>query len=369
MKKNNLMNKSFYRLIFCLIGLSIAGLSCAHKKASQSDQADAKNAEVSGDKNLSLKQQPPVPILPGTPIDRMEAVVNSEIILRSDVEKFRKTIKLRAQLDPLFTGTSLSEKGASASDLEIVDFLIHEKLITQQFPISDAEVEQEINLIQSNNKIERAALKAALAEQGFKFEDYHELIRISISKRNLIDREIRPKVTISEDDIKNHYYNHFTRNSKAPRAFNLQLISVTIKNYKKPKDAFDAAHQTLKDIQGGESFEEAAMRVSDHDTASSGGELGVLSEDQISPTIHNHVKNLQIGEMKLFEESGKIYIVKLKDVQSNDTEHLSKSKDEIRNQLTAKEFQHQIVLWQDRQRQSAFVHRTGESIVKELASP
>src|SRR4051794_21467554 len=84
-------------------------------------------------------------------LDRLEASVNSSIILNSDVNKFRQLARLRAQLDPLFSGTPLASKGASATKSEIIDFLIDDRLITLQYPYTDSEVEQEINSIQVNN--------------------------------------------------------------------------------------------------------------------------------------------------------------------------------------------------------------------------
>src|SRR5690348_3734709 len=84
-----------------------------------------------------------------TLVERLEASVNSSIILLSDVAKFRSLLKLRSQLDPLFAGTTIAAKGDGASDSEIVEFLIDEKLITQQFAVNDQEIEQEINSIQA----------------------------------------------------------------------------------------------------------------------------------------------------------------------------------------------------------------------------
>src|SRR3954470_7538215 len=89
-----------------------------------------------------------------TVLDRLEASVNASIILLSDVRRFRETLKLRAQLDPLFAGTTIASKGAASTDREIVDFLVNEKLISSQFPATDGEVEQEINSIQANNHID-----------------------------------------------------------------------------------------------------------------------------------------------------------------------------------------------------------------------
>lgn len=305
------------------------------------------------------------PVAAAAPVllDRLEASVNSSLILFSDVRKFRETLKLRQQLDPLFAGTAIAAKGTNAATPEIIAFLIDEKIILQQFPVTDAEVESEVNSIQSNNHIDRTQLKTALSEQGFVFDDYFELIRSSASKRNLIDRDIRTKVTISDDDIKNYFFNHYAKEASTPSAFHLQIISVSAKNYKNASAAKNVATRALNDIKGGESFDEVAKRSSDGPTASSGGDLGVVSEEQISPAFRDQVKKLKIGQVSdVFGTPQTGYsIIKLVDVQTADNSRLDKMKDQIRGQLTATEYQHQISLWLERQRQTAFIHRAGES--------
>jgi peptidyl-prolyl cis-trans isomerase SurA len=301
-------------------------------------------------------------------LDRLEASVNSSIILRSDVEKFRQTAPLRAQLDPLFAGTALAAEGPNAPDADIVQFLIDERLIAQAFPVSDSEVEQEINSIQASNKIDRAALKSALREQGFKFEDYFELIRISVAKRNLIDRDIRTKVTISDDDVKNYFYNHYAKTNETPSAYRVSIISILRSSYKSASAAHDVAVRALQAIRSGESFEEVARRFSDDPSRESGGDLGTLSGDQMAPAIRNQVKKLKIGEVsEVFGDPQTGYfILKLVDVRSGESDRLAKVKEDIRNQLAAQEYQHQMALWLARERQSAFIHKAGESSVAGL---
>lgn len=296
-------------------------------------------------------------------LDRLEASVNSSLILLSDIRKFRETEKLRQQLDPLFAGTAVAAKGKSASNGEIANFLVDEKIILQQFPVGDAEVETEINSIQSNNKISRAQLRSALSEQGFDFEDYFELIRASASKRNLIDRDIRTKVTISDDDVKNYFFNHYAKSADAPSAYQLQMITISPRNYKNPAAAKTVALRALADIKSGESFEEVAKRSSDGPTAQSGGDLGVVSDDQMSPMIREQVKKLKIGQVsEVFgtPQSG-FNVLRLVNVQTADNSRMEKMKEEIRGQLTASEYQHQIQLWLERMRQTAFIHRAGEA--------
>jgi peptidyl-prolyl cis-trans isomerase SurA len=297
-------------------------------------------------------------------LDRLEASVNSNLILLSDVEDFRKTERLRSQLDPLFSNTSVAAKGPNATTAEIVSFLVDERLILQQFPVTDAEVEQEITSIQSTNHIDRAKLKGALSEQGFTFEEYFELIRVSAAKRNLIDRDIRTKVSITEDDVKNYFYNRYSKNSTAPLSYHIQIISVSLKSYKTPTAAKDTAIRALHDLKAGESFDEVAKRSSDDGSASAGGDLGSLTEDQVSPVIRDQLKKLKIGEItEVFGGNPAYYILKLVDVKSAENDRLEKLRDEIRGQLLASEYQHQIQLWLERQKQQAFIHLAGESSI------
>jgi peptidyl-prolyl cis-trans isomerase SurA len=295
-------------------------------------------------------------------LDRIQASVNSSLILLSDVHKFRETLALRAQLDPLFAGTQVAAQGSKASDTDIVEFLINEKLISQEFKVADTEVEQEINQIQVNNHIDRNTLKDTLKQQGFTFEEYFELIRTSTAKRNLIDRDIRSKVNISEQDIKNYYYNHYTKNSPAVLSYKVKIISISPGNYKTQAAAKDTAQHALEDLKKGEPFEDVAARVSDDASGKSGGDLGTLSEDQMSPLIRTNLKKLQIGETSdvISGPGGQLFILKLVDVLSSDSDRYNKMKDEIRNNLAAAEYQHQITLWLERQRQNSFVRKAGE---------
>ncbi|MBI2711736.1 MAG: 4-hydroxythreonine-4-phosphate dehydrogenase PdxA [Bdellovibrio sp.] len=291
-----------------------------------------------------------------TLLDRLEASVNADTILKSDLTRFKRSVGLRAQIDPLFSGSLLAKKGSASSDKEIIEFLQNEKIITQAFPVGDTEVEQEIRSIQANNKMDRARLKTALTAQGFLFEDYFELIRVSISKKGLIDREIRSKVNISDDDVKNYFYNHYAKNTSAPRAYHIGMISLPISDYKSQNDAYDAATRARNALLAGEAFEEVAKRFNPDNSA---GDLGVMTEDQMSEGIREQAKKLKIGEISpVFggTSARRFMLVKLRDVKSSETDRLEKMKEEIRSQLGTVEYQHQISLWIERKKQASFIH-------------
>lgn len=295
-------------------------------------------------------------------IDRLEASVNSAIILRSDVERFRKTVSLRAQIDPLFGGTVVGQKGGQAGDGEIVEFLVDDRLIGLAYPVTDAETDQAINQIQSENRLTRSSLRDALAEQGFAFDDYYELIRMSVAKKNLVEAEIRTKVSVTDDDVKNFYFNRYNKDTKAPLTYSFQMLSLSPKDFKSPQFARDVLDRAIREIKAGEAFDEVSKRVS---SGTEEGAVSKLPEDQVAPAVRTELAKLKIGEVSgvLGSSNTLFFVLKLVDATAGDSDRYQKMKEEIRNQLAASEYQHQIALWLERQRQNAFIHKAGEVTV------
>jgi len=286
-------------------------------------------------------------------IERLEAAVNNQPVLKSDLSRFRKTIPLRSQLDPLFNGTALALEGVKASDSSILEFLIDEKIIIQQFPMTDADVEAEINSIQANNRITREQLKQAIAAQGFSFDDYFTLIRIGAAKRNLIDREIRTKVTVSDDDIRNFYFNTYAKGKPTANAYQVEIIT------QKDRSKIESAYRELKN---GASFAEIAKKYSDDESAATGGELGILTEEQMNKGIRSELKKLKVGETSAILGNAKtrFFFLRLAGIRPAEDARLKQVTEQIRAQLASGEYQRQLQLWLERQRQVAFIRRAGD---------
>ncbi|MBC7384683.1 MAG: peptidylprolyl isomerase [Cryobacterium sp.] len=287
-------------------------------------------------------------------IERLEAAVNNHLILLSDLTRFRKTIALRSQLDPLFNGTPIAAAGERATDKEILEFLIDEKIIVQQFPMSESEVDQEVNSIQVNNHITREQLRQAITAQGFRFADYFDLIRVGAAKRNLIDREIRTKVTVSDDDVKNYYYGVYAKGKTAPQAFQVEMIT------QKDRSKIEAAHAAVK---AGGDFAEVAKKYSEGASAETGGQLGVFTEETMDKNIREEMKKLKVGETSpvLGNEKAGYFFLRLASIQAGDDQKLKQVSDSIRAQLASGEYQRQLQLWLERQRQTAYIRRAGDA--------
>jgi peptidyl-prolyl cis-trans isomerase SurA len=287
-------------------------------------------------------------------IEKLEASVNNSLILKSDITRFRETAILRMQLDPIFAGTALAKSAKTASVTAIQDYLIQEKLILQAFPMTDSEVESEINSIQSGNKITREQLKTALAGQGFQFTDYFELIRVGAAKRNLLDREIRTKVSLSEDDLKNYYLTKYAKDKNVETSYHVLLISNENKK---------TIQQAAFALQKGEDFSEIAKKFSTDPSSASGGDLGVLNGAQMNSTLRTEIQKLSPGQVSPIVEvkNSSFLLIKLLNITTSNEAHFKRVEAELRAELSTTEFQKQLELWTARQKQVSFVHQAPES--------
>lgn len=289
-------------------------------------------------------------------LEKLSASVNNQIVLLSDVQKFKKTLPLRAQLDPLFANSQIGKKDHNPTVAEIVDFLIEETLISQEFPMTDEDVEQEINTIQANNKISRDQLKQAIVQQGFAFRDYFELIRIGASKRNLLDREIRTKVSVSDDEIKNYYMSHHSKSTAPQLVYKVRWI------FASQQKTIESALFEIKNKRS--SFSEAAKKYSEDSSSSpKGGDLGEMSESQISPLIKKNIRGISIGQVSpiLGDSKSGFFIFTVDNKFTSHEAGLKIHADEIRARLTSAEFTKQIRFWLERKKQSAFISTASQN--------
>jgi parvulin-like peptidyl-prolyl isomerase len=290
-------------------------------------------------------------------VDRIEAIVNKSAIYLSDVKKFRNTSSLRMKVDPLFANNPLSRK--QPSDSEIVEYLVSENLILEKFPVNDVELDQEINSIQTNLQISREGLKSAISREGFLFEDYQELMRASISKRQLIDRDIRNKASVSEDELKTEYNKSRSGSKNFQGSIHLHLIKITKKNYKNIKAAKEMLQEAHKELNDGISFSEVAKKTSDDPSSSNGGDLGFLSYQDMNTNLQKEVQKFFNSKTKdkfaSFEDDQSLNLIQISEISNDVDSGFEKQRDQLRGKLLEIEFQHQIELWIDRQKSLNYV--------------
>lgn len=291
----------------------------------------------------------------GSTVDKIVAIVNNELILLSDMTRFQSTLSLRKEIDPLY-GLSESSSQLATDRKALLQYLIEERLAAQAFKISDSEVEQEIKNVMKTNNLDQTQLEAFLKTKGFDYDDYSEVMRVGLQKRNLLDREIRVRVNISDDDVKNYYYNMALKDSANSLEYSLQMIIIQTKSFKSKKLAQDTAQAALQSIRQGEPFSDVAKRYQDGGSATVNEDSGYIAGDQLTPSIRNAIKGLRIGAVSdIIAVNEALYIIRLIDARSMESKKFEEDKEKIRETLAKVEYKRQLGIWGERARSSAFI--------------
>jgi peptidyl-prolyl cis-trans isomerase SurA len=281
-------------------------------------------------------------------LDRTVAIVNADVITLSDTTKFRRYFNLRKEVDPFVAFFGLNPEALK----DITDHLIQETLVTQKMAPSKADVDEEIQTILRKNNIELDALKNILSAQGVSFEAYTQLMGISVAKRKLIDRELRPLAVVTEDEVKNFYYTDpafLARKKKQELLLSYDLSQARIEGQQLATEISDR-------IAAGEDFDAVTARYVDRGVRTAA--LGVLREDSLSQQIRNSLDGLKVGDSSKPVALGTDFYVihKINSISAPKDPVFEREKSQIQSILYQRAMQRQLQLWTERERRSAFIH-------------
>lgn len=285
----------------------------------------------------------------GRTIDRTVALVNSDVILQSDLEEFRQNLSLRREIDPFMGLTNF----AGDSTKSIMEYLVQEALALQKHAPSEEEIEQEINAVQKNNKIDRDRLREVLKGQGVNFDIYRKLMGVSVAKRKLIDRELRPLAAISDEDVKNFYYTDPVNRDK--RKEQRLVLTYRLQQLILPNQGI--AEGAARRLRNGDDFDTVAADLAAQGAESS--KLPPLSEENMNPRIREAVQGLRVGESTKPVVAGSAYmILRVQEVGAPKDSVFEGEKERIRGQLFQKSLLNQLKLWTERERAAAYINLT-----------
>ena len=280
-------------------------------------------------------------------VDKTLSIVNSDLILQSDVESFRKNFNLRREIDPFIALLNFS----SDSSKDILGYLVQEKLVLQKTPATPDEVEEEINAVQRNNKIAREQLREVLRAQGVDFDRYQQLMAVSVAKRKLIDKELRPLAAVSDEEVKNYYYTDPAFLSH--RGEQKLVLSYSLQQLILPSAT--VAEEAQKRLRAGEDFDSVASVLSSKGAEST--KLNSISEENLNTQIREAIKELKVGENTKPISSGSGYVIlKITGIGAPKDPKFEQEKEKIRSVLFQKSILNQLKSWTEREKASAYVH-------------
>jgi peptidyl-prolyl cis-trans isomerase SurA len=212
-------------------------------------------------------------------VDRIAAVVNTEIVTLSEVEK-RAAPELALLTDP-----SVKDRAAQrnriiheALDQLVADRLIDWQLKEQHVEVTDQEVDAAVENIKTQNKFDNQKLEQALREQGMTMASWkNDVLRKQLARLKLIRSKVEGKVKVSDEDVKSEYQK-WVRMESEDAEIRARHILVKLDAAAPPAEVEKARQKAQKIVdearQPGVDFAELAKKRGEGASAPEGGDLG-----------------------------------------------------------------------------------------------
>lgn len=241
---------------------------------------------------------------PAKTAEGIAAVVGDRPILRSEVEEQFQSLAPQMQVDPADTAAS------NGLRREILGRLVDDQVLvleakSQSIEVTEEEVRQEVQQAIQNN-IEQLggadAFQAQLKKEGLTQvqleQRYTDEARKQLLAQRLIQKEVRPKINLSEEDVKRFYQDNRDRLPKKPRSLHLYDLFILVRpDSVLDLRARDRAAAAKKAIAGGMSFAEAAKQNSDAPDAPEGGHLGRFTKDDLDGDFERAAFSVPVGQV------------------------------------------------------------------------
>lgn len=229
--------------------------------------------------------------------DFIVAVVNSEPITNNEV----RTKLLRTEQQMLQQGAALPPRSELVR--QVLERLISDKAQLQMarasgVRVDDNAVEAAVQAVARQNQITVDELRRRLKADGIDYSQFRSELRDELLVSRLRQREVEPRVTVTEQDIDQFLRDQEGRTELSSLALNLAEILVAVPENATPEQvaALQAkAQQVLDRARSGADFAALANEFSGSATRSTGGQMGLRGADRYPPLFVEATQSLRAG--------------------------------------------------------------------------
>ena len=254
-------------------------------------------------------------------LDRVVAVVNSEVVTRLDLDEQIKvaTQQLNRQGTPLPAHDVLER--------QLLERLVTAKVLAQSaketgLRVDDTQLQRSIERIAQENKASPEAFRKLLEADGIDFNRFREELRNEILIGRLKEREVDSKILITDAEIDNYLKNQQIQGGKDDE-YSLSHILILVPEQASPeqiKTKRVIADKALEQLKGGADFRQVSAGVSDAQNALDGGALGWRPAARLPQIFVDSVKSMNVGDVSpVLRSANGFHIIKLTDKRGNET--------------------------------------------------
>lgn len=263
--------------------------------------------------------------------DRIVAVVNGDVILASDVQRFKQPF-MRGLIN---LNLGVIPPGKWPTERELLDELIIIHLLDQEalkkgFNLNEKAVEASIESLEKRNKVTHERFVLFLATNGLSYGDFRDLWKRQLRLKGLIAKEVAAKAPVTEEDAQKYFKENSGKieeqfkalttpsipSAPQPEKFRPDVptrqeiyvggkVRLRLLTLKIPPRGDKAAIRKIrhkaetisKQLITGVSFAELAKKYSEDPLASKGGDLGYMNYKDMIPQWQKMVQRMKAQQV------------------------------------------------------------------------
>ncbi len=239
-------------------------------------------------------------------------------------------------------------------DREVLEQFITDKLLEAEIresgiKVTDEDVDAYVEQIKKKNSLSEEDLKTALVREGHTLASYRASVKSELEKGELINRQVKKKVNITNDDVE-RYYKLNSKNYREHDKVRLRHILLSLPETASPDEVAAVtakANELRKRISAGEDFATLARQYSDGAGREDGGDIGWVDRGTLLKPIEEVAFNkLAVGEVgHAVRSSLGMHLVKVENRQTGAVRPLSVVGPKIREELYSKALEERFLKW------------------------
>lgn len=296
-------------------------------------------------------------------VERIAAIVNNDVITLSELDEVIDGIHeeaLRSMSDP-------KERESKRDELrkDLLDQMIDQRILSQQYEklqisASEKDIDDMVDAICRQNKISLDILKSELKRQGLTFTEYREQMRQHILQSKFIEQQIRPRISISEEDVKQLYTKQIGELTTQEVA---ELVGVLVVLPKGGSpEAIEAARKKAATIQqqlmAGVTPGDIASGYSDGSVTDLGN-MGRFARGELMEPLNDAVFKLKQGEVTApIETAQGLFIIRMESLRrqaASDAQPFEEVQEQLYQRFYNEQVENQLQIFVRNARKDAHV--------------
>ena len=261
---------------------------------------------------------------PGVALDRVVAVVNDQVILKSELDA--RTAQIEKQVEAQHTPLPpLDVLQKQVLDQMIINRIELQQAADKGITVSDDAVNQALSRIAAHAGFTLDQLPDSMKRQGIDYAAFRQDLRDQITIQNLEQQVLSDQLHITQQELDDQMHAD-QLNGNSDGAYHLSQIMVALPLNPSPEQVAAArkkVDEIYKKLKAGADFAATAVASSDDQNALKGGDLGWRKGSELPTIFASVVPQMKTGDFSApIQSVSGFHIVKLDEVKQGDNQTL-----------------------------------------------